>query len=50
MESPFLVGFLILGVVAAIGFGAERFRAWTMPAAVLATMALVVAAVMKMFR
>ena len=41
MDYPFLVGFVILGAVWLIGATVERFRTWAMPAAALATIALI---------
>lgn len=42
MDHPFLVGFLVLGAVWLIGSMIERFHKWARPAAVLATVALIV--------
>lgn len=40
MDYPFLVGFVVLAIVWAIGAAVERFHVWAKPAAVLATIAL----------
>lgn len=50
MDSPFLVGIAVLVVVAGVGLGVERFRSWAKPAAVLATAALIVAALAQILR
>lgn len=50
MDSPFLVGFVILAVVAAVGYGVERMHHLAKPAAMLATLALIGAAVAQLLR
>lgn len=49
MENPFLAGFLILAAVAGVGYSAER-SSWAKPAAVLATLALILAAAAQLVR
>lgn len=47
MDHPFLVGFIVLAVVAVIGYGVERFRSWAAPLAALSALALIADALVR---